>query len=288
MDHTHKKGNAVISARQCIAVLTAYFLMVGHDMSVRFKKRTESLPSAKATPGKVYFFYCTCGRDFKYLVLSLKSLELLQLDCLGKVYLYIDKKDPFTSAQTKELKDSFTFLLETRITRWPLAWGGVRLLLLELAAFEEINTGLSPEDLIFKTDSDVLFISDKIFKKAVSENHDAMGQRTSEGFMEGGSYFLKSSLVRKIVRSPNRKAIHYSSTSWDVPITMAPEDRAISSLVKQNTSDMVLSEYRLSGYALRGAKKGKDIEPYSVIHFSPFYNFKKEQMFVVWDHLFSE
>jgi len=284
MSRLNKKSSPVVLARHFLSLFCDYFLMVSHDVMVRFKPKMKSSPVSGSAPRKVHFFYCTCGNDFQYLILSLKSLELLRLGCIGNIYIYIDKKDPFSSDQLKELKDSFPFSMEIKMTRRPLSWGGAKLLLVELAAFEEINRNIAPNDYIFKVDSDVLFISDRIFKKVIEENYDAVGQAKPkpDEFMEGGSYFLKSTLVKRIVRSPISKAIIYASSSWGCSIDQAPEDRAISKLVQENGVNLMLCEYRLGGRDLWKLAKKEAIKAYSIIHCSPHADLKKEVMIDIW------
>jgi glycosyltransferase involved in cell wall biosynthesis len=162
----------------------------------------------------------------------------------------------------------------------------VKLLLFELAVFEEISHDIPQHDYIFKVDSDVLFISDRIFKKVLSENYDAVGQRKPDNFMEGGSYFLKSTLVRRIVRSPIHKAIRYAKTSWKCPINESPEDRAITKLVEQNGGKLLLCDYRLHGSEFRKLLKWADIDAYSIIHFSYYAGgLRKELMIKMWELL---
>jgi len=284
MPRLYKKPSLVVLARHLLSIFSDYFLMVSHDVIVRFAPKIQNSPVFGSSPRKVHFFYCTCGNDFKYLILSLKSLELLRLDCIGNIYIYVDKKNPFTFNQVKELKGSFPFSMEIKMTRRPLSWGGVKLLLVELAAFEEINLNIAADDYIFKVDSDVLFISDRIFKKVIAENHEAFGQAKPkpDDFMEGGSYFLKSTLVTRIVRSPIRKAIIYASSSWGCSIDQAPEDRAISKLAQENGVKLMLCEYRLGGRDMWRLIKNEAIKSYSIIHCSPHAGVKKETMIDIW------
>jgi hypothetical protein len=277
------------SVRQFMSTVSEYYLMLCHDFAVRFKPKIRNVPVFAPTRRKIHFFYYTRGNDFQYLIISLKSLELLHLDCLGKIYIYVDKKDVFNVDQIKELKDNFSLSMEIRITNMPLSWGGVKLLLSELATFKEIIRDIPPYDYIFKVDSDVLFISDRIFKKVLSENHDAVGQRsTYDNFMEGGSYFLKSALVWRIVSSPIYKAMRYASNSWRCPISESGEDRAITKLAKQNRAKLLLCEYRLHGSEFREPVKWEAINTYSVIHFSPYYSLRKKFMIEIWEILKKE
>lgn len=277
-----KKYNLAASLRQFLFVISDYCLMMCHDFGVNLRPKIKSFPVSEPASRKIHFFYCTCGRHFQYLTISLKSLEFLRLDRLGKIYIYVDKKDNFSISQIRELNDTFPSM-EIKISSRPLSWGGVRLLLSELASFEEIIHEISPDDYICKVDSDVLFISDKIFKKVLSEDYDAVGQKIPGDFMEGGSYFLKSSFVRSIIRSPIVKAVRYALNSPRRPINMVPEDRVITKLVEQNKGKLLLCEYRLHGIKFRKLVKWADLEPYSVIHFSYYAgNLRTEFMVKMW------
>jgi hypothetical protein len=261
---------------------TDYYLMLRHDLGVRLRPKIKNFPVSEPSSRKIHFFYCTCGRDFQYLTISLKSLELLHLDQLGKIYICVDKEDNFSSNQIRELNDNFPSL-EIRFSCRPLSWGGVKLLLSELASFEEMIHEIPPDDYICKVDSDVLFISEKIFKKVLSENYDAVGQEIPGGLMEGGSYFLKSSFVRNIVRSPILKAVR--SFLPRHPINLLPEDRIMNKLVEQSKGNVLLCEYRLHGIKFRKLVKWSDLDSYSVIHFSHHAGIRREFMVKVWELL---
>lgn len=281
----HKKNNLIVSAREFLSLIPDYYLIMAHDFAVSLRPKVRRFFVSGPAQKKIHFFYCTCGKDFRYLTISLKSLQLLRLDCLGTIYIYVDKDDTLSTEQANELKDNFSFSMEIKISSKPLSWGGVKLLLFELNAFEEISRDISPHDYIFKVDSDVLFISDRIFKKVLSENYDAVGQTKPKKFMEGGSYFLRSALVQRIVRSPILKAIKWASTSWECPINQAPEDRAISKLVEQNDGKMLLCDYRIHGQKFRKLVEWRELDPYSIIHFSKFVNMEKTWMIKMWEVL---
>jgi len=263
-----------------------------YDLKTKFKfnKKLCAVQQISKQP-KIHFFYISCGKDFKYLFISLRSLEKLNLGCRGNIYLYIDKKDHLSNEHIKKLKKEFIWNMVIRKTKYKLSWGGAKLLISELVAFREILTEINQNDYVAKIDSDVLFISDRIFKEVIKGESEAIGQRKKEGFMEGGSYFLKASLISKIVILRIYKLVKQTnqmdgSRLWGHQISKCPEDRAISMLVRQSGGKMLLSNFRAEFTKKEFIEK--DLEGYSIIHFSKWCRLRKEDMTEIWRRLYPE
>ncbi|MBW2046860.1 MAG: hypothetical protein JRI96_18650 [Deltaproteobacteria bacterium] len=262
--------------------LNDYFLIFGYDLKIRlgFNKRVAAKGFSKQP--KIHCVYFTCSKDFEYLLISLKSLERLNLDCLGNVYLYMDKKDPLNDSQINKLKKELKPNIIIRKTKYKGSRAGL--------GFEVII------DYIAKIDSDILFISDKIFREAIGGNSDAVGQgkinlRLAKPFlfMQGGCYFLKGSGVSKVIRQPVRKAVEKASGGWRVTISICPEDRAISEILEQSGAKInFTSKY----FPTRGIHNNNPIDEYlqqySVIHFTAWSGWKKEQMLEAWEKICKE
>ena len=58
-----------------------------------------------------------------------------------------------------------------------MSWSGTNLIINELTAFKDINGQISQNDYLAKVDSDILFISDKIFKKVLKSKDMMIGQK---------------------------------------------------------------------------------------------------------------
>ncbi len=267
-------------------------LLYFYDLKTKFKLNNKPCAARQiARQPKIHFFYISCGKDFDYLFISLMSLEKLNLACRGTVYLYIDKKDPLSHEHLKKLKEEFIWNMVIRETQYKLSWGGAKLLISELAAFREIVTQINQNDYVAKIDSDVLFISDRIFKEVINGDSEAIGQRKEEGFMEGGSYFLKASLISKIVILPINHVVNQTNRMdgariWGHQVSKCPEDRTISILVRQSGGKMVLSDFRAE-FTKRGFIEN-DLERCSIIHFSEWCGLRKEDMAEVWRSLHAE
>ncbi|MBW2046859.1 MAG: hypothetical protein JRI96_18645, partial [Deltaproteobacteria bacterium] len=172
---------------------------------------------------------------------------------------------------------------------------GFEVIISELIAFKEIIMQISQNDYIAKIDSDVLFVSDKIFRQVITGEDEAVGAfaRFKPGypylFMQGGCYLLKGSLVSRIIRQPIYKAIKSVPKIFtkDRAISTFPEDKVISEIVKQSCKIKILKDLRLPSSKADNLTK-RDMEQYSVIHFSEWLGLKKEYMLEVWDKICKE
>jgi len=242
------------------------------DKSINQKKFTEKLSKS------ISLVYFSCSNHFEYLICSLKSLEKLNLDSLGYVFLYIDKKNPLSKKQIsiiKEIKLNFIF----KKTKYSMSHGNVKLLINELVAFKEIASDLSEGSYIGKTDSDVLFISDNIFKYVLESTEDMIGQPHEHNiknpdYIQGGCYFLKKSMINKLgkikLNKILRKIINVQKKRKDIMKEFAglfklQEDYAIFNLVKKCRGNIKFVRFHLPPGNIN--KIIKNYDKYSLIHF---------------------
>ncbi|MBW2045872.1 MAG: hypothetical protein JRI96_13490, partial [Deltaproteobacteria bacterium] len=160
-----------------------------------------------------------------------------------------------------------------------------------------ITKEINRNDYILKLDSDVMFISDKIFKEVITGESEAVGQYTKKGYMEGGSCFLRGSLVSRIVGHPIYKAVNeaaagwYPIRNWQCPISLCPEDRAISELIRKSGGKLRLIKFRLpserSTFSVDKITR-EHLEGYSILHFSHWCGLQEKQMAEVWGRLNSD
>lgn len=222
---------------------------------------------ARKSKGKIYPVYFSCGNHFKYLFISLKSLEEIGSKCIGNVYLYIDKDDFISGKQKVKLK-KLSLDVVIRKTKYKMSWGGLKLIKNELEAFEEVHSEIRSEDYIAKVDSDIVFISDFIFKYVLASGKDLVGEGafTNYKYSQGGLYFLKSRFVPNITK--------YTDKNFKVEDPKVGEDKFIFNLVQRNTDSIWLTKFMMFREEFDKIKEitGEWKKKFSVIHFADCKN----------------
>jgi hypothetical protein len=111
-----------------------------------------------------FFPICfTCGKHFRYLRLALFSLGRFS-SSLREVYIYMDRSDPLSDVQCGLLRSELPYHLIFQTTKYPMSVWGPKVLISELDAYRELAERMGPKDSLVKFDSDVLFISENIFR----------------------------------------------------------------------------------------------------------------------------
>jgi len=258
--------------------LSAYCTIFLYDLKLKLNKK--GIRSEKKEKQKIHIMYLTCKKHFTYLILSLKSLEKLCPKDLGSVYLFVDKRDFLDRRQIiliKELKLNICMQKSPEIHH-----DGVGLLIAELKAFKKVAARSSQDDYIAKVDSDILFISDKIFKDVMRSSAQIIGQKSTPNpavafpHTSGGCYFMTTSLIHKITNSPLRKFVTEVVANMSGRlVTLLPEDFVIFNLAKKYTQNIQFTRFYfpLDKIELLPAQQGA----YSAIHFSE----QKNQMLQV-------
>lgn len=266
--------------------------MYWYDLNIKLHNIPSPPPKKIETEIRIHFIYFSCGNDFLYLFVSLKSLERLKYKSLGSVYIYIDRKDPLNQEQIQQLKTEFNMHIIVRSTKYDFAAGlGVWVILSELAAFREVVGEISLNDYVAKVDTDVLFVSEKAFFEVSKSGHEAVGDLSVRIvtppwipiFMQGGCYFIKCAQVIEILRQPIAQAVHEAVkdvriSDWpNCTLVRCPEDRVISKLIQK-------CGHKINYTYLFSHKRANDIEGHTVsaYHFSYWYGLKKEAMLKAW------
>ncbi len=243
---------------------------------------------------KITCLYFSCFNDFEYLFISLKSLEKLKSNFIKNIYLYMDKKAPFSKEQIEKIKKEFTWEIFLRTTKYNSSSAGVKLIINELSAIRDIIKEINKNDYLAKLDSDVLFISEKIFKEVMRGNNGALGQRTDAGFMEGGSCFFSCPVITRIAQRKLYSAIKKvckmpGCELWDCRINKCPEDRVFFRLLIENCNNIKLLDFRVpttkKPYLFDKSNiiiTRKSLEQYSIMHFSKWCNLQKNEMEKTW------
>jgi len=141
----------------------------------------------------IHIVYFSCKKHFKYLEMSVKSLQRLKSEHVGKIYVYADLEDFLSDEQIKSLG------VEIRKTAEPMSWGGPKVIRNEIVAYREIAEECDGSDFIGKVDSDVLFIADRILNKVAESESSFVGETHKEreliSYAIGSSYFFRANLA---------------------------------------------------------------------------------------------
>jgi hypothetical protein len=218
---------------------------------------------------KIHFVYFSCARHFGLLYASLISLSSLYFKNIGNVYLYIDRNDFFTPEQRlllKKLKLNIKLIKAASVSGW-----GAETVIVELQAFFKIKREISSDDYLAKVDSDVLFISDNLFKVVLNESALLIGEKEVYWspcvFTQGGCYFLKGELISnisflnnkeffpvliKILTEQTKRALNKVARRRNLVILFScPEDAAVFNLLKLITDKIKFVRSSLSLYLIK-------------------------------------
>jgi hypothetical protein len=192
---------------------------------------------------KIHFVYFTCARHWQYFNCSLRSLLRLRYTQLGGIYIYVDGDDYFNEGQIMTLRAfcaGIQIIKSRRITGW-----GENTVTNETRYFADVSAQIAPGSYIAKTDSDVIFRSDKVFSAVLGSSADLAGyaydRHAPMVYTGGGCYFIKGPMAGHLLDYPrgilqetlslinNQTALKRGIEILDV----CPEDAAICAIVKQ-------------------------------------------------------
>jgi len=258
--------------------IPSHYNILMYDLRLKLHKNTTIQDKNVKQKKRIHIVYFACKKHFKYLIISLKSLEKLHPMQLGNIYIFVDKKDFLTKDQIILLKK---LKLNVVIKKSPIiAHDGVKLIITELTAFKEVINHINENDYIAKIDSDILFISDEIFKNVVNSSAVVIGQKsggnpaTAFPQPQGGCYFIRAPLINKMTNHPLRKFIKEASNNIGGRLLpLLPEDFVIFNLAKKHTNNIELINFSLPLNKIYSLPKKQ--KQYSVIH---FFSRHKEQM----------
>jgi hypothetical protein len=228
---------------------------------------------------RLHLVYFACDKHFDNLWLSLKSLERLNLNSLGNIYLFIDKEDFLSVPHAKALS---RFALNLVINKGDKVWGwGYADVTAEVKSFLQVAAEIDPQDYVAKTDSDVLFLSGETFSRVLESGEDAFGHLVNYWepvvYFQGGCYFIKAALLpefrnfdmdilpRVLEAMSNETARSRQRFHRDT----CPEDAAIYHFLKTKTDRVALKEFFGSPHDIFDLKKS-----FTMIH----YNGCREKM----------
>jgi len=221
---------------------------------------------------KIHCLYFVCGRHFECLLISLKSLRTVGLECIGTVYLYVDKDDAFTSVQVDLLHRLIPRLVIRESDNKTTGLGG-QAIANEVGVFLEVGKEINPEDYLAKIDSDILFVSGNVFHDVLQSGDDAFGHICDYWepflFFQGGCYFIKgcllsefrdfdSSIMPTVLAEMNNETARQKGRVF----TTYTEDAVIYSFLKTKTDRVTLKQYYGSDRELCDLRRN-----FSLVHF---------------------
>jgi len=205
-------------------------------------------------------------------LISLKSLRTVGLECIGTVYLYVDRDDSFTSVQV-DLLHRLIPLLVIRESDNKTTGLGEQAIANEVGVFLEVGKEIDPEDYLAKIDSDILFVSGNVFHEVLQSGDDAFGHICDYWepflFFQGGCYFIKGCLLSEfrdfdssimptvLAEMNNETAIQKGRV-----FTTYAEDAVIYSFLKTKTDRVTLTQYYGSDRELCDLRRN-----FSLVHF---------------------
>jgi hypothetical protein len=150
------------------------------------------------TDSKIHLLYFVCGRHLQCLLISLQSLRRVGIECIGTVYLYVDRDDFFTKSQIDLLHQLIPRLV-IRESDNKTTGLGEQAIANQVGVFLEVGKEIGADDYLAKIDSDILFVSGEIFHEVLQSGEDAVGELCDYWepflFFQGGCYFIKGHLI---------------------------------------------------------------------------------------------
>ena len=251
--------------------------LLGYD--VRNRLRSQVRQDDQSDDQRRFYPICfACSKHFELLRIALQSLSKWAIP-IAQITICMDKNDPLSGEERRTLQSEARYQLKFQRTAHPMSTPGPRVILSELHAFRDLAAQMRPKDFLLKFDSDVIFLSDAIFRFVADARAEAVGTCVTDvhptlqdKFMQGGSYFIAGSALRAIV------------DTWITGIGFSllrrhsylSEDQFMSSLLRRNGiqivyntfiySDAVLAEPGLDDKAL-DMRLPKIPKAASVLHF---------------------
>lgn len=267
------RGYRVVFLERRVPTIIRHF--PEHLRSIIYKtylKITTGVPQ-----GRIHLVYFSCRKHYKYLRVSLRSLARLNAPYVGSVYLYIDSNDPLTDEQIGEL-DSIALDTVVVPTSAIKGWG-VGMVSIEISAFAEVAGKAQQGDYIAKVDSDIAFVSDRIFEYVLRSGCDLVGDGPyiNYKYAQGGMYFLNARIIPEIAQYQGDKLREIMTEE----LQTRAEDVAISALLSRHTDNVWLTKFLMFPEEMHN-KGGFDAVRSSAVTALHFVQ-DKEKMVELWD-----
>jgi hypothetical protein len=148
--------------------------------------------------GGLHFVVFTCRKHLSLLRHALRSLLTVLPAETRRIHIIIDENDPFTTNDQRELS-SLSPLITIREGPTFTGWG-YKSVRIQFSCFARLSEQLSDNDYIIKMDSDLLFISPRIFDLALRSGADIVGDGRYVDFdyAQGGCFFMSKSVAQAL------------------------------------------------------------------------------------------
>jgi hypothetical protein len=221
-------------------------LLLQYDAGNVISPRKPRLPCHETEDdARFIVIFFTCAKHFRFIRIALASLQVWK-PLVKTVYVYVDRMDPMSEAQCELLRKATPVTAVFRLTRYPMSWGGLRVILNELRAFAQVGRGMKDEDFLVKLDSDVICLSDAILQYAKSQKISAMGTSVhrihglKDNYLQGGCYIINAIALRALLGTPITKigSALVRKRSFNLP-----EDEFISTILKRAGIQIVDTDF---------------------------------------------
>lgn len=210
-------------------------LKIARDQGLRIYHKFQPKPS-----GKVHMIYFSCAKDIGMLKISLNSLMRLEPEIIGKIYLVVDSKGPFTYEQEGELKKIVPEIEFHHLGK--IDWASIDTLKTELKIFGIVADSAKSEDHLAKVDSDILFFNSAKLKESMSSAALFVGDGhySKYKYAQGGLYLMRKSLAMNLSRASQAEILEAIKECGSMA-----EDLVVSALVRRRTDKIWLTRLML-------------------------------------------
>jgi hypothetical protein len=214
------------------------------------------------------FTFFTCEKDFLDLKHALLSLENLELKETKRILVFVDRANRLSKSQISELESIVRDKTTFSYTKYEYRKGPDRILS-QLYAFRKAIKEMSSTSYLVKCDSDLVFLSRKIFQKVKELKCDLVGHPVGLSFThtQGGCYFLSGSIVKRILLS-NVSRIFNSTCKLKEhrPLRKCPEDAFFYTFVSSLRGTTEFVRFHVSRKNIDSLVIREDNQ-YSILHF---------------------
>ena len=238
---------------------------------------------------QIHFVYFVNPARVDLLKLSLKSLNLLNHPSIKetKVFVYLNnvrnEKEILKIEEeinALKLKLNVKLVMRKYFNKYYGGRGGLKEFNPQMRVYLEMNEKVwdNHNAIVCKVDTDVLFISNKVFDEVIESDADLIGHpcicrsfvdQKKINFIQGGIYFLKSSIIPKIMNIDFHRIIKKVCPIIGTTPDKCGEDTLITYCVKE-VGKVEYLKIQLAGNIVKSLNEENlkiYSKEYSVIHF---------------------
>jgi hypothetical protein len=223
---------------------TDFVRVLHYDAKTFLRPRVE--PSERLENHRFFFPVCfACAKHFEILRIALRSL-CIWAPSVKEINIYMDKADPFTAEQCELLRSESRYPVKFQQTVYPMSPPGLRVILSELYAFQNLADQMRTGDFLVKFDSDVIFLSDNIFQFVANVGAGAVGTRVRDihpsiqkDYLQGGCYFIVGAELQVMVTSRITATARACLKEYSILF----EDQFVSPLLRQCGTKIISNNF---------------------------------------------